>query len=145
MGRDLMVKVYGCRPSQVAALSAGRRTETAQARTRGVERCRYGDLGAERRRRLPDGVRPLPLAFSAERLRWAARSAGRRCPGVRQADLGLASMAAELAVGFDMQSPDSRSGAASTRDCGSPRRVTTPSSRWTRVRPVARAAGRRRG
>jgi hypothetical protein len=30
----------------------------------------------------------------------------------------LASMAAELAIGFDMQSLDSRSGAASTRDCG---------------------------
>ena len=140
-----MVKVYGYRPSQVAGLGAGRRTETAQARTRGVERCRYGDLGAERRRRLPDGVRPLPLAFSAERLRWAARSAGRRCSGARQADLVLTSATTGLAIGFDMQSLDSRSGATSTRDCGSPRRVTTPSSRWTRVRPVARAAGRRRG
>ena len=38
------------------------------------------------------------------------------CSGVRQGDLVLASMAAEYAVGLDMQSPDSRSGMASTRD-----------------------------
>ena len=90
-----MVKVYGCRPSQVAGLSAGRRTETAQARTRGVERCRYGDLGTERRLRLPDGGRPLPLAFDRVRRGGAARArVGDRC-GAKQADLSLASMAAE--------------------------------------------------
>jgi hypothetical protein len=37
------VKVFGRRPSQVAGLSKGRRTETAQARTRG-DSGRYGDL-----------------------------------------------------------------------------------------------------
>jgi hypothetical protein len=37
-------------------------------------------------------------------------------PGVRQADVVLTSMAVELAAGLDMQSPDSRSGTASTRD-----------------------------
>ena len=39
-----MVKVFGCRPSQVARAGMGRRTETAQARTRGaLVRC-YGGL-----------------------------------------------------------------------------------------------------
>ena len=33
-----MVKVFGCRPSLVAGLDVGRRTETAQVRTRGDER-----------------------------------------------------------------------------------------------------------
>src|SRR6476660_9076539 len=87
----------------------------------------------------------LPLAFDAEGRGRVARAPVGRCPGVRQADVVLISMAAELAVGLDMQSPDSRSGTASTRDCGSPRRVTTPSSRWTQVRRVERVAGQRFG
>ena len=33
-----MVKVFGCRPSLAAGLGVGRRTETAQVRTRGDER-----------------------------------------------------------------------------------------------------------
>ena len=39
-----MVKVFGRRPSQVGGEAWGRRTETAQARTRGVLVRRYGDL-----------------------------------------------------------------------------------------------------
>jgi hypothetical protein len=39
-----MVKVFGCRPSQVEREAWGRRTETAQARTRGAQVRRYGDL-----------------------------------------------------------------------------------------------------
>ena len=39
-----MVKVFGCRPSQVARARMGRRTETAQARTRGAPVRGYGDL-----------------------------------------------------------------------------------------------------
>jgi len=38
------VKVFGCRPSQVEREAWGRRTETAQARTRGAQVRRYGDL-----------------------------------------------------------------------------------------------------
>jgi hypothetical protein len=38
-----MVKVSGCRPSQVVRLGAGRRTETAHVRTRGQRaRCLWG-------------------------------------------------------------------------------------------------------
>jgi hypothetical protein len=40
----VMVKVFGCRPSQVEREAWGRRTETAQARTRGAQVRRYGDL-----------------------------------------------------------------------------------------------------
>ena len=39
-----MVKVFGRRPSQVARLGLGRRTETAQARTRGAAAMVYGDF-----------------------------------------------------------------------------------------------------
>jgi hypothetical protein len=39
-----MVKVFGCRPSQVAREGMGRRTETVQARTRGAPVRGYGDL-----------------------------------------------------------------------------------------------------
>ena len=39
-----LVKVFGRRPSQVEGDAWGRRTETAQARTRGVLVRRYGDL-----------------------------------------------------------------------------------------------------
>ena len=39
-----LVKVFGCRPSQVERAAWGRRTETAQARTRGTQVRRYGDL-----------------------------------------------------------------------------------------------------
>jgi len=39
-----LVKVFGCRPSQTEREAWGRRTETAQARTRGVLVRRYGDL-----------------------------------------------------------------------------------------------------
>ena len=47
-GRDIqmtgVVKVFGRRPTQVEGDAWGRRTETAQARTRGAQvRC-YGDL-----------------------------------------------------------------------------------------------------
>jgi hypothetical protein len=38
------VKVFGCRPSPVARLGMGRRTKTAQARTRGVAAMVYGDF-----------------------------------------------------------------------------------------------------
>ena len=79
----------------------------------GVGRCRYGDLGTGRWRRQPEDGRPLPLALDAERRGRAARAPVGRCPGARQADLVLASMAAEQAVGLEMQSPDSRSGVAS--------------------------------
>jgi len=46
MGRSTadLVKVFGRRPSQVEGDAWGRRTETAQARTRGVLVRRYGDL-----------------------------------------------------------------------------------------------------
>jgi hypothetical protein len=40
-----MVKVFGCRPSQVVPLGAGRRTKTAQVRTRGRQALVYGDFG----------------------------------------------------------------------------------------------------
>ena len=39
-----MVKVFGRRPSKVAREARGRRTETAQARTRGAPVRGYGDL-----------------------------------------------------------------------------------------------------
>ncbi len=39
-----MVKVFGRRPLQGARLYAGRRTETAHARTRGQQAWRYGNL-----------------------------------------------------------------------------------------------------
>jgi hypothetical protein len=39
-----MVKVSGCRPAQVAGLGVGRRTKTAQARTRGRAARVYGDF-----------------------------------------------------------------------------------------------------
>jgi hypothetical protein len=39
-----MVKVFGCRPSQVVREAWGRRTETAQARTRGCGGMVYGDF-----------------------------------------------------------------------------------------------------
>ena len=38
-----MVKVFGCRPSQVTRRGMGRRTKTAQARTRGAAAMVYGD------------------------------------------------------------------------------------------------------
>jgi hypothetical protein len=41
---SLKVKVSGCRPSQVARLGTGRRTETAQVRTRGLRALVYGDF-----------------------------------------------------------------------------------------------------
>jgi hypothetical protein len=39
-----LVKVFGCRPSAIEREAQGRRTETAQARTRGAPVRRYGDL-----------------------------------------------------------------------------------------------------
>ena len=39
-----MVKVFGRRPSQVAHVGIGRRTETAHARTRGAAAMVYRDL-----------------------------------------------------------------------------------------------------
>jgi hypothetical protein len=103
---------------------------------------RYGDLGTGRQRRQPDNGRPLRLALDAERRGRAARARVGDCRGAKQADLSLGSMAAEQAVGFDMQSPDGRSGAASTRDCGLPRRVTTPCRRAVAsANNIARADG----
>lgn len=48
----------------------------------------------------------LPFAFSAERRGQAARAPVEHCPGVRQADVVLIGMSAELAIGLEMQSPD---------------------------------------
>src|SRR5664279_4818228 len=43
-GPSDMVKVSGCRPARVAGLGVGRRTKTAQARTRGRAARVYGDF-----------------------------------------------------------------------------------------------------
>lgn len=48
----------------------------------------------------------LPFALGAEQRGRAARAPVEHCPGVRQADVVLISMWAELAVGLEMQSPD---------------------------------------
>jgi hypothetical protein len=63
----------------------------------------------------------LPLAFDAERRGRAAKAPVEHGPSVRRADVVRAGMAAELAVGLNMPSPDRRSGTASTRDCARPR------------------------
>jgi len=44
VGTTAMAKVFGRRPSQVEREARGRRTETSQARTRGAQVRRYGDL-----------------------------------------------------------------------------------------------------
>ena len=53
-----MVKVFGRRPSQIEREARGRRTETSQARARGAQVRRYGDLRILRwSRKLGQGVK----------------------------------------------------------------------------------------
>jgi hypothetical protein len=93
-----MVKVFGCRPSQVARLGTGRRTETAHVRTRGQRARRYGDLRIPLQRCRGRGACDLPLAGDGERRRRSLGGRVGRCRGGRPADLAVIGTAVELAV-----------------------------------------------
>ena len=93
-----MVKVSGCRPSQVARLGAGRRTETAHVRTRGRRARRYGDLRNPVQRCRRRGACDLPLAGDGEPRRRSLSAQVGRCRGGRPADLAVIGTVVELAV-----------------------------------------------
>ena len=93
-----MVKVFGCRPSQVARLGTGRRTETAHVRTRGRRARRYGDLRIPLQLCRWRGACDLPLAGDGERRRRSLGAQVGRCRGGRPADLAVIGTVVELAV-----------------------------------------------
>jgi len=104
-----MVKVFGRRPSQFAGVGTGRRTETAQARTRGAMSRHYGDLKiplpACRRR----GDCKVLLGSGAG---WSGRRAVAqltRCDDGRQADLAFICTTEALAVDAAARPADGRS------------------------------------
>ena len=93
-----MVKVFGCRPSQVVRLGSGRRTETARVRTRGGRARCYGDLriwvswcgwGGE--------CEPVLAGDGEERERSVGRRAG-RCHSGGEADLAIIGTLVELSA-----------------------------------------------
>jgi len=93
-----MVKVSGCRRSQVARLGVGRRTETAHVRTRGRRARRYGDLRNPVQRCRRRGACDLPLAGDGEPRRRSLSAQVGRCRGGRPADLAVIGTVVELAV-----------------------------------------------
>jgi hypothetical protein len=94
----------------------GRRTETAQARTRGTEAGRYGDLRNLTRRCRRRVARDLPLTGDSEQRRWSLSTLLGRCHGGRPGDLAVISIVVERAVDLGVRPPDGRSGTASTVD-----------------------------
>src|SRR5258708_28466467 len=93
-----LVKVSGCRRSQVARLGVGRRTETAHVRTRGRRARRYGDLRNPVQRCRRRGACDLPLAGDGEPRRRSLSAQVGRCRGGRPADLAVLGTVVELAV-----------------------------------------------
>ena len=96
------MKVFGCRPSQVAGVGVGRRTETAQARTRGGHARRYGDLKIVARRRRWRGGCDLTLSGDDEQRRRSVSAQVERAHSGRRVDLAAIGAVLRLAVELDM-------------------------------------------
>ena len=108
------MKVFGRRPSQAVGLGTGRRTETAQARTRGPLVRRYGDLEISLRVWRWRGECKVVMESGAGVSGRGASVRMTRRDDVDLAELAVIRVGGELVVDGSVQAPDGRSTTAST-------------------------------